>query len=691
MAAYDPEIFGAPPQKDAGYDPEIFAAPKKSEEKIPMKAYKGSGSDLIDGGNAVGTGYFKNMTALAGLPVDTIANIIDLGKAAIGAPYTAITGKPAPEMLQIGDRSKVTGSGANILANVRKTTPGQVLTEAINPEYEGGYLQGAGGAMNGVIRPSSLLQAGNQALNSVAGLTFGKAVGDATGNQALATAASMSPTAVQNLAISGTKYAIRGGEAGRKNMEQRIQDLKAAGVNNPTMGLASGNSLIGGVENLLQSTPGAVNVMRKAREDAVNGLQAKANTAAATASPNRGTLESGVAIQSGIRDFKDQFKTTQTGLYDKLDKFIPGQTPVNVAGTKNTLSAINSDIPGAPELSKQFKNARITAIEDAIRSDTAGAPSTVMVYSRPPVGGGGLMNAPVEQPPRLVTVPEYPSRNTLPFEAVKKTRTLVGNEIADNSLLANVPLSKWKPLYGALSEDMGNAARAAGPEATGAFNRANQYTRAGMGRLDRVAPFADKVAPEQAAQLLERTMGDNVSTLQAVKKTLPEGARGTIAGTVIEKLGTARPGAQNEAGTAWSPETFLTNWNKMKPEARTELLSGFKNSAQVAADISAVAKATSMMRDSSKMWANPSGTASNLAARGVLGAIGAGGLAAGAGLLNPVVPLSAAGGLLGSYGLAKALTNGGNVNSAAQRTYIDPAMVNAQFSSLMGGGLLNQR
>lgn len=49
----------------------------------------------------------------------------------------------------------MTGSGANILANVRKTTHGQVLTEAINPEYEGGYLQGAGGALNGVVKPNS--------------------------------------------------------------------------------------------------------------------------------------------------------------------------------------------------------------------------------------------------------------------------------------------------------------------------------------------------------------------------------------------------------------------------------------------------------------------------------------------------------------------------------------------------------
>ena len=635
------------------------------EVAVKSKPAVKSRGGLSDFANAIGTGYFKGMSSLLGLPVDTVANVIDLGKAAIGAPYTAITGKPAPDALQPFDRKNITGSGANILDALQKTSGGRFLTQAQNPEYEGGYLQGAGGAMNGVIRPSTMLQAGNQAINSLAGVTAGKAVGDATGNQALAIAAGMSPTLMQNAAISGTKQLIRGGESGRRDMEQRIQDLKNAGVNNPTMGLASGNSLIGGVENILQSTPGAVGVMRNAREGAITGLQNKADAAAALASPNRGTLESGVAIQSGIRDFKDQFKINQTGLYDRLDKFIPGQTPVNVAGTKNTLSAINSDIPGAPQLSKQFKNSRITAIEDAIRSDTsAGA-------------GGGLMNAP--------TLP------TLPFEAVKKTRTLVGNEIADNSLLANVPLSKWKPLYGALSGDMGAAARAAGPEATGAFNRANQFTRAGMGRLDRVAPFADKVAPEQAAQLLERTLGDNVSTLQAVKKTLPQGARGTVAGTIIEKLGTAKPGAQNDLGDAWSPETFLTNWSKMKPDARTELLSGFPNSKQVAADISAVAKATSMMRDSSKMWANPSGTASNLAARSFLGAVSAGGVAAAAGLLNPAVPLTAAGGLLGSYGLSKALTNSGNVNSAAQRTYIDPAMINSQINYLYGGGLLEQR
>lgn len=562
------------------------------------------------------------------------------------------------------------------------------MLDAQNPEYEGGYLQAAGGALNGLIRPNTVVQGVNQAVNSVAGVTAGKAVGDATGNQALAIAASMSPTAAQNAGSSALKLAVRGGEAGRVAMQQRIQDLTNSGIKNPTLGLASASPLIGGIENLLQSTPGAVSIMRNARNEALTGLQAKTNEAAALASPNRGSLESGVAIQDGIKSFRDAFKQKQALLYDGLDAYIPGGTPTNVANTKAVLGQLNADIPGAPELSKQFKNSRIMSIEDAIYSDTSGTPRIPAVPPTlsPILGANGQ---PIPMSSGQAAIPAGPSTNTLPFEAVKKTRTLVGNEIADNSLISSVPRSKWNPLYGALTQDLGVAATQAGPKAEGAFSRANDYTRSGMQRLDRVAPFANKDAPEQSFQLLGRTLGDNVSTLQAVKKTLPEGARGTVAGTVIEKLGTANPGAQNEAGSVWSPETFLTNWNKMKPEARAELFSGFPNSAQVMADVSAVAKSTATMRDSSKLWANPSGTAANLAARGTIGAVLGGGIASLGGLLNPAVPALAAGGLLGARWAAGATTSPLVVNSMAQRTYVDPQLVNAQVNALVGAGLLN--
>lgn len=693
MSDYDAAFAAAAAPEASPYDA-IMAniAPQYgvgTSAPVEQKRRKGSGSDFVDTGNAVGTGYFRGLTRLAGLPVDTVANVIDLGKAAVGSGYQAVTGKPAPDALQVGDRRQVVGSGDWLINKLGGTAPGNVMLNPANPEYEGGLAQAVGGGLNAVMSPQSARQAVNQALLGTTGAGAGHTAYQLTGDPALAVAASLTPSGIQQGVVAGTKAAVRGGETGRREMEQRIQDLKNAGVENPTLGLASGNKVVGGVENILQSTPGAVGVMGRARDAAINGLAGKAEESAALASPNRGAMESGSAIRNGIAGFKDDFKARQAQLYDRLDNHIPGQYPTDISNTRNTLGTLNQNIQGAPALSQFFKNSKIQALEDALRSDTSGSPASVFVHPQPPKAGGGLMNAPIPQDPLLLRIPEGPQRNTLPFEAVKKTRTLVGNEIADNSLLSQVPQSKWRAMYGALSEDMGNTARAAGPEASQAFNRATDYTRAGAQRLERVAPFAQTVAPEQAFTAMVNATKENVSTLQAVKKVLPPDARGTVAGTVIERLGKASNGVQNDSGTAWSPETFLTNWNKMAPKARDELFSGFKNSAEVKANVESIAKATSMMRDSSKLWANPSGTGANVFARGLLGAVGVGGGAASLGLLNPLVPVGIGAGMLGANGLARGLTSKDVVNAMARGSYVSPQHLAAQGLPLFSTGLLD--
>lgn len=631
----------------------------------------------VDSGNAVGTGFWRGAARLAGLPVDTAQNVIDLGKAGLGVAYREVTGNDIPDALTVNsDRSGVVGSGDWILKQARKTSGGRLMVDPANPEYEGGYLQGAGSSLaGGVVGPRSLPQLAHQAGLSIASASAGKAVGDLTDNPALAITASLTPAAAQLAATQAARVAVRGGERGRQQMRQRTQDLKNAGVDKPTLGLATGNQIIGGLENLLQNTPGAVGTMGRSRDAAIQGLRERTVNAAETASPVRGSLEAGQAIQSGIRGFRDRFKAKQGDLYARLDEHIDPMAPVDVTRTRQTLAALNEDIPGAPELSKQFKNGRIQAIEQAMASDTAGSPPTVMVYGRPPVGGGGVMNPPVNVPPVVVQVPAGPPTNRLPFQAVRKTRTLVGNEIADTNLTSSVPRSKWSPLYGALADDMQAASDAAGPQAAGAYKRANDFTRSGMNRLDRVQPFVSPDAPEQSFQLLRRTLGENASTLQAVKKTLPQGARGTIAGTVIERLGKANPGQQNASGEAWSPETFLTNWNKMDPKARRELFSGFPNADKVRADVEAVAKATAMMRESSRMWANPSGTGANLAARLAIGA------APFSYLIDPATAGIVAGGLGTTRLLSEALTN-----PASLRFFSSDAGL---ASNTQGGLLLN--
>jgi hypothetical protein len=666
--------------------------PSESADSAPTGPAKPASerNAVVDAGNALGTGYFRGLTRLAGLPVDTVANVVDLGKAAIGSGYQAVTGKPAPEALQLTPRKDVVGSGDWMLDKLSQTRGGNLLVNPANPEYEGGYTQALGGGLTAVMNPSSAGQAVNQAVLGATSAAAGKGAYDATGNTALAVTASMLPGAAQAAASEGTRRLIRGGEEGRRRMEQRVQDLKEAGIDEPTLGLASGNKLIEGAENLLQNTPGAIGRMQTARERTIAALRDKSEGAASRASTNRGALESGTAIQGGIRDFKDRFKDRQEVLYDRLGDVMGDQHPTQVAGTKQQLAELNADIKGAPNLSKFFKNKTIQQLEEAMQADTAGAPETVMVVPRPPRGSGDLMNTPIPQEPLLVKIPEAPNTNTLPFEAVRKTRTLVGGKVTDASLLDDVPRSKWKQLYGALSEDIGTTAHQAGPEAERAFNRANQYTRSGINRLERVEPFERKTAPEQAFTALVNATRENTSTLQAVKKTLPPDARGTIAGTVIERLGKARNSLQNDTGTGWSHETFLTNWNKMTPKAREELFSGFPNAPEVKANVESVAQAASMMRDGSRMWNNPSGTGANLAARATLGGLGVGGAGAALGMLNPWVPLAIAGGMGGANAAARAVTGPRLRQFALKPGYMDPALLDAQARALLTAQVLRE-
>lgn len=695
MAGFDPDVFGAPTSAPKGFDTDVFGSPVPAP-KMDLAKPKGSGSAIVDAGNAVGTGFFRNgVLGLAGLPVDTVANVIDLGKAALGSGYQAITGNAAPRALDPSDRKNVVGSHAWLLDKARETAPGQVLTQAVNPDYEGGYLQAAGGASMGVMRPNNWRQAINQGVTAVSGALAGKGAAEATGDAAWGVVGGLTPSAIQQggarvgkaVIIGANPFSDKSMSAAERRVAERVTALRNAGVESPTMGLATGNRMIGGVENILQNSPGSIGVMERARQKAVDGLQANTLRAADIASTNRGTTATGEAIKQGLGEkFKGDVRTKTGNLYDVLDQHVAPQTPTLVTNTLGKLDDLTATIPGAPNVSSRFVNGTIRGLRDDFRKDTAGAPQSVMVFPQPPRAGGGVMNAPQPQPPLQVVIPQQPPTNQLPWEAVKKTRTLVGEQLGDGILATGVPDRQWRSLYGSLSEDMGNAARNTSPAAEAAFNRASNYNRAAMGRMERVAPFANAQTPERSFNMLADAANErgSLSTLQAVKKSLPQDTRGQVAGTIIERLGKATNGAQNADGTAWSPETFLTNWNKMTPKAREELFSGFKNAAEVKASVDSVAKATEMMRTNSKLWANPSGTAANLAARGTVG------LGLAGGLLSPWVPAGVAAYMGGNRLAAGLLTDAEVVNSMAKRNYVSPQLLGAQGAGLLGAGLLGQ-
>jgi hypothetical protein len=86
------------------------------------------------------------------------------------------------------------------------------------------------------------------------------------------------------------------------------------------------------------------------------------------------------------------------------------------------------------------------------------------------------------------------------------------------------------------------------------------------------------------------------------------------------------------------------------------------------------------------MWANPSGTGANIAARATLGALGVGGAGSLAGMVNPAIVGGAALSLLGTNRLAAALTNKDLVKAFARRNSVSPQQLAAQAIPMFSTG-----
>jgi hypothetical protein len=250
--------------------------------------------------------------------------------------------------------------------------------------------------------------------------------------------------------------------------------------------------------------------------------------------------------------------------------------------------------------------------------------------------------------------------------------------------VSDIPRAQVKQLYGGLSDDLRGAAQAAGPDAVQAFSRASNYYRAGMGRMDVLSDVLDKNGgPEQVFNGAISGTKDGATRLRSVMQSLQPEQQQVVASTVFKRMGQATAGNQNAAGDVFSPETFLTNYNKMSPEAKSALFDRVPGLREQADNLADVAE---NLREGSRVFKNASGTAGgenqseifkhlvSLGAGAVMGhGGGSPGAIAGAGAALVGVPSSA-------YMLSKALTNPNTVNWAAR-----PALgSSAQAASLSG-------
>lgn len=496
-----------------------------------------------------------------------------------------------------------------------------LLTRMGLPEPENSterVAQGIAGAMSGTGATSTIgngmAQLPSMAAQGVGGLLAGSPVSQVistvggSGAAGLAREAGVGPMGqlgagllggttpgLLSSAAAGTaRGVLRGGEQGRQNMLQNIDLFNRVGTS-PTIGQASQGRFAQGIESALSRAPGGAGIMNNKAVTQASQVGQTVDDLVGRLTPRAGAVEAGESISSGLDSFKQGVKSMQGRLYDRLDSFLPAQSPIGVGRTRDALAALNADIKQAPALGKMFQNSRIQGIERALTSDIDATPNVMGSV------GGERSTASL----------------TLPYTSIKKLRTLVGKEIDNANFTSDVPRDKWRALYGALSDDLGDAATAAGPKAQKAWENANRYTREQMAKLEALDSVAGKDTPERVFQAALAGSKDGDTIVRRVVNAIPAENRRDLAGAVIKRMGRATSGNQNDTGDVFSTSTFLTNWNNLSPSARSTLF-GRTGDSGVLDELSRLAGVASNVKEGSKVFANPSGTSGASALQALL-------------------------------------------------------------------------
>jgi hypothetical protein len=660
-----------PEQITAAIETDIL--PQQQPEQPQRTNAQEFGRQLALTGRAVGEGIVDTASIFA----NPLGVIMNAGLKALGVDYQfpeqsgAFSqqlnqmGVAAPEnqteqlVNQIGRRA--TGAAATMGA-------GSVAAQA----------PGVTGQVGTTLASNPVVQATASATGPVAREIAAESGAGPVGQFAADLAGSITPGVLAAAAPAATRAGFRGGEAGRQRVEQNIQSFQRAGTT-PSVGQATESRAMRGAESLLSRTPGGAGPMVAKAESQADELGAMLEKRASELTRKTSAEQAGRQIQrsiSGEGGFVESFKAKQGQLFDELDQFLPSGSRVDVAKTREALSALNTSIPGAPNVSKFFQNSKIRGIQTALEKDINSRPLLLAPGMDDPAAEIFDIIKKVDPAKADQYAAEIFRDGKLPYEALKKLRTLVGNEIADSTIASDVPRSKWKALYAALSDDLKQAADGSGPQAQAAWKRANNYTRAGMRRIEAIESVIDKSGgPEAIFRAATSNTKEGATTLRAVMQSLDKDGQKMVTATVMRRLGLAKAGVQGELGDQFSTETFLTNWNLLSTEAKRALLD--RHGPQFRADMDQVAKVAANLRAGSQVFRNPSGTSQATTQAATAATFVVSVLSGNVGTAGAV-----AGGVAGANLSARLMTNPRFVRWLAQTTKVPVGATGSVINSL---------
>lgn len=500
-----------------------------------------------------------------------------------------------------------------------------------------GLTMGAGGlanlgraAVGGVRNRLAGLLTAQPRLQTVSTATGAGAAGAAReqgvgegGQLAAGLAGALTPGAAASGGAATLRGVIRGADG--QQMRNRLSDFSAVGAS-PSLGQATGRHSIQGIENLLAGGPTSSGVMTRFASQQADDIGAGLQRRGQALTPNASGERAGRAVEAGVETFSNNVGAQRRALYWQADRYIPAGAGSPMTNTRRALQELTTPNPGAAQTTARMVNPRMRQMLEDLDADLQ--------------SGGGQIS----------------------YEALRRIRTQIGEQMNDFSLTPDTPARELRRLYGALSRDMEEVAKSIGPEAERAAKRANNYTRVSAARLEQVQRVIDKNGgPEAVFNAVMSGTRDGGTTLRAVMQSLPKEGQQAVTAAVIRRMGMATPGVQDATGELFSAQTFLTNWNRVSPEAKRALFD--RHGPQFSRDMDRIARVAETIREGSQVFRNPSGTAN----RGAAYTYGAA-LVASLFDATGVSTASVVGGGIGANWAARALTNPTAVRWLARAT-----------------------
>jgi hypothetical protein len=259
----------------------------------------------------------------------------------------------------------------------------------------------------------------------------------------------------------------------------------------------------------------------------------------------------GQLIQRGVSRFMDDTTDRATELYNQVP--IASDQPAQLSNTRRLLADLTASWQSNPQLGAAFRSSRLSRYLDALTPKDVVQPGEMLP------GGGRTQPSVVKE------------GGNLSWQDLSEFRTRVGDMLADPNLTEKIAPRQLRALYGALTSDMEETAKNAGPQAFAKWKRANNFYDGRMKRINDTFSLVlgnrGDATPNEAFAAMQSMLkpgasGNAGAFMRIMRSMSPEDANAVRATIVSEARG----------GRIFDPDAFSKAWGQLSERGKSALL-----------------------------------------------------------------------------------------------------------------------